>query len=141
LIMVCAQVVGNDAAVAMGGASGHLQMSASKPLMILNVLRSVDLLASASSSFARRCVEGLEPNESVIRSNVERSLMLGTALAPEIGYDRAAEVSQYALERDLSLKQAAVELGYVTAEQFDRLVQPERMAGRHGISDSETGRD
>jgi fumarate hydratase class II len=132
LTMVCAQVIGCDAALALGGLSGHLQMNVYKPLMIHNTLYSIELLADASRSFASRCVAGMEVSAATLLQNVERSLMLATALTPRLGYDRATEVAKKAAKEDLSLKEAAVALGYLTADEFDALVKPDEMAGDHG---------
>jgi fumarate hydratase class II len=129
LTMVCAQVIGNDVAVAIGGASGNFELNVFKPLIIHNVLQSVRLLAEAAASFEQHCARGLEPNRPRIREQLERSLMLVTALAPRLGYDRAAEIAKMAHKEGLTLKEVAVRLGYLTAEEFDREVRPERMVG------------
>ncbi len=125
--MVCAQVLGNDVAVNVGGASGNFELNVFKPLIIHNVLRSVRLLADACESFREYCAQGIEPDRDRIRQHLEQSLMLVTALTPLIGYDRAAEIAKKAHREGLTLKQAAVALGYLTAEDFDRQVRPERM--------------
>jgi fumarate hydratase class II len=127
LTMVCAQVFGNDVAVAVGGASGNFELNVFKPLIIHNVLHSVRLLADACQSFEEHCARGIEPDRDRIRQHLERSLMLVTALAPVLGYDRAAEIAKKAHREGLTLKQAALALGYLTAEEFDRHVRPERM--------------
>jgi fumarate hydratase class II len=127
LTMVCAQVLGNDAAVNIGGASGNFELNVFKPLIIHNVLHSVRLLADACESFEEHCARGIEPNRERIRQHVESSLMLVTALAPILGYDRAAEIAKKAHREGLTLKETAVKLGYLTAEEFDRQVRPERM--------------
>jgi fumarate hydratase class II len=127
LTMVCAQVFGNDVAVGVGGASGNFELNVYKPLIISNVLRSVRLLADACDSFENYCAAGLEPNRERIRQHLERSLMLVTALAPRLGYDRAAEIAKKAHTEHLTLKEAAVALGYLTAEEYDREVRPEAM--------------
>ncbi len=129
LTMVCAQVLGNDVAVNVGGASGNFELNVFKPLIIHNVLHSVRLLAAACESFAEHCARGIEPDRERIRQHLERSLMLVTALAPRLGYDRAAEIAKKAHREGLTLKEAAVALGYLTAEEFDREVRPERMVG------------
>jgi fumarate hydratase class II len=128
LTMVCAQVFGNDVAVNVGGASGNFELNVFKPLIIHNVLHSVRLLADACGSFEEHCARGIEPDRGRIRRHLERSLMLVTALAPVLGYDRAAEIAKKAHREGLTLKEAAVSLGYLTAEEFDRHVRPERMA-------------
>jgi fumarate hydratase, class II len=127
LTMVAAQVMGNQVAVTVGGLQGHLELNVFKPLIGANVLRSIDLLATGMESFAERCIEGLEPNRARIAELVERSLMLVTALAPEIGYDRAAEIAKTAHKDGITLLEAGLKLGHVTEEQFRRLVRPEMM--------------
>jgi fumarate hydratase class II len=127
MIMVCIQVYGNDAAVAMAGARGNLELNVCKPVIIHNVLHSVRLLAEASSAFTRFCVEGLQPNLARIRQHLEDSLMLVTALNPLIGYDKAAEVAKRAHQEATTLREAALALGYLTGEQFDETVRPESM--------------
>jgi fumarate hydratase class II len=127
LTMVSAQVLGNDVAVNVGGASGNFELNVFKPLIIHNVLQSVRLLADATESFEEHCARGLEPNLPRIREQLERSLMLVTALAPRLGYDRAAEIAKRAHREGSTLREAAVALGYLTPEEFDREVRPERM--------------
>jgi fumarate hydratase class II len=127
LSMVCAQVLGNDVAVNVGGASGNFELNVFKPLIIHNVLHSVRLLADASESFREYCARGIEPDRERIRRHLEQSLMLVTALTPRIGYDKAAEIATKAEREGLTLKQAAVALGHLTADEFDRSVRPERM--------------
>ena len=127
LTMVCAQVMANDVAVGIGGASGNFELNVYKPLICHNLLRSVRLLADACRSFREHCAEGIEPRLDRIRAQVESSLMLVTALAPHIGYDRAAEIATRAHREGTTLREAAVALGHVTAEEFDRLVRPEAM--------------
>jgi fumarate hydratase, class II len=129
LTMVCAQVMGNDVAVGVGGASGNFELNVYKPLIVHNVLNSVRLLADACASFDTHCAHGIEPDRERIRELVERSLMLVTALAPRLGYDRAAKIAKTAHAEGLTLKEAAVKLGYLTAEEFDREVRPESMVG------------
>jgi fumarate hydratase class II len=127
MIMVCIQVYGNDAAVAMAGARGNLELNVCKPVIIHNVLHSVKLLSEAASAFTRFCVDGLEPNEARIRLHLENSLMLVTALNPLIGYDKSAQVAKKAHKEGTTLREAAVALGFLTAEQFDEAVRPESM--------------
>ncbi len=134
LTMVCAQVLGNDVAVNVGGASGNFELNVFKPLIVHNVLQSVRLLADAAESFEEHCARGLEPNLPRIREQLERSLMLVTALAPRLGYDRAAEIAKKAHREGTTLREAAVTLGYLTAAEFDREVRPERMTGPSGDS-------
>ncbi len=127
MIMVCIQVYGADAAVAMAGSRGNLELNVTKPVIIYNVLHSVRLLTESSQSFTEFCVEGLEPNEARIRQHLENSLMLVTALNPLIGYDKAAEVAKKAHKEGSTLREAAIALGYLTGEQFDEAVRPESM--------------
>ena len=127
--MVAAQVIGNDVAIAVGGSSGQLELNVFKPMMIYNLLQSIRLLSDACRSFADNCVAGIEPNRDRIAELLDRSLMLVTALNPEIGYDNAAKVAKKAHTEGLSLKEAAIELGLLTAERFDELVRPIDMVG------------
>ena len=127
LTMVAAQVIGNHQAVTVGGLQGHLELNVFKPMIGAAVLRSIDLLSVGMESFATRCVAGAEPNRARIAELVERSLMLVTALAPEIGYDNAARIAKHAHKQGLTLKQAGLALELVDAETFDRLVRPETM--------------
>jgi fumarate hydratase class II len=129
LTMLCAQVFGNDVAVNLGGASGHLELNVYKPLIIHNFLGSARLLADGMRSFEAHCARGIMPNEARIRELVGRSLMLVTALAPHIGYDRAAEIANKAHREGMLLRDAALALGHVSAEQFDAWVRPESMLG------------
>ncbi|GFK92742.1 Fumarate hydratase class II [Fundidesulfovibrio magnetotacticus] len=127
LTMVAIQVTANDLAVTLGGAGGHLEMNAYKPLIIHNVMGSVRMLADCMESFRKYLVEGLRPNEKRIREFVGRSLMLVTALSPVIGYDKASAIAHHAMEHDLTLREAALELGFVDAATFDRVVDPAKM--------------
>ena len=129
LTMVAAQVMGNHVAVTVGGMQGHLELNVFKPLIGANVLRSIDLLSTGMTTFAEHCVDGLEPNRARIAELLDRSLMLVTALAPEIGYDAAARIAKHAHERGLTLRQAGLDLGLVDADTFDRVVRPEAMLG------------
>jgi fumarate hydratase class II len=129
LTMVCGQVIGNDAAVAFGGTQGAFQLNVYKPLMLHNVLESVALLADATRSFNDHAAVGIEPNRKVIEEHLENSLMLVTALNPHIGYEKSAEIALLAHREDMSLRDAATKLGYVTEEQFDAWVKPEDMTG------------
>jgi fumarate hydratase class II len=122
--------MGNDVAVNIGGASGNFELNVFKPLIIHNFLQSARLLADGCNSFREHCVLGIEPNRTRIHENLEKSLMLVTALSPHIGYDKAAKIAKTAHKNGKTLKEAAVELGFVTAEQFDAWVRPERMVGR-----------
>jgi fumarate hydratase class II len=132
LTMVCAQVLGNDVAISIGGASGNFELNVFKPLICHTLLQSVRLLADSCRSFREHCVTGIEPDHARIRQHRESSLMLVTALAPHIGYDRAAAIAKRAHETGTTLREAALALGHVTAEEFDRLVRPERMIGPGG---------
>ena len=129
LTMVCAQVIGNGQAVAVGGATGHFELNVFKPVMAYNNLQSIRLLGDAAASFTENCVRGIEPNRERIDELMRRSLMLVTALNPHIGYDNAAKIAKTAHERGATLKETGVELGLLTAEQFDAWVQPEQMTG------------
>jgi fumarate hydratase class II len=129
ITMVCAQVMGNDVAVNVGGMNGHLQLNVFKPLIIHNVLESARLLGDAARSFSERCIAGIEPNRDRIRELVERTLMLVTALNPVIGYDSAAKVAKKAFAEGISLREAALGLGLLSEDEFDRHVRPERMIG------------
>lgn len=129
LTMVCAQVQGNNVAVTIGGTQGHFELNVFKPLMASNVLRSVRLLADASVSFTENCVKGINANERRIKQLMEESLMLVTALNPHIGYDKAAKIAKKAHKENLTLKEAAIQLGFLTAEDFDKWVRPENMVG------------
>jgi len=127
LTMIATQVIGLDVAVALGGGGGHLEMNVYKPLMIHNVMESIRILSGGMTNFRRFLVDGMEPNTKQIASFVERSLMLVTALSPVIGYDEAARVAIYANANDATLREAALALGAVSAEEFDRLVDPRAM--------------
>jgi fumarate hydratase, class II len=130
LTMVAAQVMGNHVAVTVGGLQGHLELNVFKPLIGANVVRSVNLLAIGMESFSERCLEGLEPDEERIAELLDRSLMLVTALAPEIGYDKAADIAKHAHKTGKTLKEAGLELGHVDEKTFARVVKPRNMTGR-----------
>lgn len=127
MTMVCCQVFGNHVAVTVAGSQGHLELNVFKPVIIYNVLQSIRLLADACASFTDNCVAGIEPNRKRLAELMERSLMLVTALAPKIGYDRAAEIAKAAHKNGTTLREEALRLGYVSESEFDALVQPERM--------------
>jgi fumarate hydratase class II len=127
LAMLSVQVIANDTAVAFGGAGGYLEMNVYKPLIIFNVLKSVRIITDGCTNFRTFLVEGTEPNTKQISAYVERSLMLVTALSPVIGYDKASKVAHFALDNDLTLKQAALKLGFVNEDEFDRVVDPSKM--------------
>ena len=127
LAMVAVQVMANDMAVGFGGAGGYLEMNVYKPLIIFNVTNSINLMADACGSFRRFLVEGTEPNRRKIAQYVEDSLMLVTALSPVIGHEKASEIARYAMGNDLTLKAAALQLGFVTEAEFDRIVDAKKM--------------
>ncbi len=129
ITMVCAQVIGNDVAVNVGGASGNFELNVFKPLMIHNVLHSLRILGDSARNFREFCVDGIEPNTPRIEENLRSSLMLVTALNPHIGYDKAAKIAKKAYVDGSTLKQAAIALGFLTAEQFDAWVKPGDMTG------------
>jgi len=132
MTMVCAQVIGNDAAITVGGMQGHLELNVFKPMIIHNLLHSARILADACASFADNCVIGIEPNRDRIMQHLNNSLMLVTALNPHIGYDKAAQVAKKAHENGTTLKDAAIALGYLDGQTFDKLVRPEDMLGPQG---------
>ena len=134
LTMIAAQVMANDVAVGFGGAGGYLEMNVYKPLMVYNVTHSITILTDGCLNFRKYLVEGTEPNTKKIAEYVEQSLMLVTALSPVIGYDKASAIAHYALDNDLTLKAAAVKLGYVTEAEFDRVVDPANMVGPYVAS-------
>ncbi len=127
MAMVAVQAMGYDAAVAIAGAGGTLEMNVYKPLIIYNVIQSAVIMADSCVNFAKHLVEGLEPNHERIERNVRESLMLVTALAPEVGYDKASEIAHHAYEHGTTLKEAAMKLGYVSEEEFDRIVDSRKM--------------
>ena len=130
LTMVAAQVAGNHVAVTIGGMQGHLELNVFKPMIGANVIRSINLLSTGMESFTERMLDGTEPDERRIAELMNRSLMLVTALAPEIGYDNAAAIAKHAHKKGLTLKEAGLELGLVDEATFDRVVKPETMVGR-----------
>ena len=129
LTMVCAQVLGNDVALSTGGMNGHFELNVFKPMMIANLLSSARLIGDACLSFNDRCAAGIEPNEENLKKNLENSLMLVTALNTHIGYEKAAEIAKAAYKNGTTLREEAVNLGYLTAEEFDRWVDPSKMIG------------
>jgi fumarate hydratase class II len=129
LTMVCAQVMGNDVAVSVGGAQGHYELNVFKPVMAANVLQSAELLGDACVSFDIHCAAGIEPNHKVIKELLNNSLMLVTALNTKIGYYKAAEIANTAHANGTTLREEAINLGYVTAEEYDQWVKPEDMTG------------
>jgi len=129
LTMVCAQVIGNDVAVSIGGATGHFELNVFKPVIAANVLQSARLIGDACVSFNDKCAAGIEPNEAIIKQHLENSLMLVTSLNTHIGYESAAKIAKKAHKENKTLREAAVETGLVTPEQFDQWVRPEKMVG------------
>jgi fumarate hydratase class II len=127
LTMIAVQVMANDVAVGFGGAGGYLEMNVYKPLMIANVMQSVTIMTDGCTNFRKFLIEGTRPNRKKIKEHVDRSLMLVTALAPVIGYDKASQIAHHAMDKDLTLKQAALDLGLVSEEEFDRVVDPAKM--------------
>jgi fumarate hydratase class II len=131
LTMIAVQVMANDVAVGFGGAGGYLEMNVYKPLMIFNIAQSITILTDGCTNFRKYLIEGTKPNLKKIKHYVDRSLMLVTALAPVIGYDKASQIAHYAMEHDLTLKTAALKLGFVTEEEFDRVVDATKMISPH----------
>ncbi len=127
LSMVALQVMANDTAVTLGGASGNLELNVYKPLMIFNIMNSINLMADSIHSFTKHAVQGMKANHKQIAANLNRSLMLVTTLSPVIGYDKAAQIAHHAHKHDLTLKQAALKLGFITEEEFDKVVDPAKM--------------
>lgn len=127
MTMVCTQVMGNDVTISVAGASGNFELNVYRPVIAYNIIQSIRLLTDACDSFRVHCVDGIEANEERIRLNLYNSLMLVTALNPHIGYDKAAEVAKKAYEDNLSLREVIIDLGYMSGEEFDQLVQPEKM--------------
>ncbi len=141
LTMIAVQVMANDVAVGFGGAGGYLEMNVYKPLIIFNVTHSITIMTDGCTNFRKFLIEGTKPNLKKIKGYVDRSLMLVTALSPAIGYDKASKIAHYAMDNDLTLKAAALKLGFVTEELFDRVVDPEKMvkpcvdkSEEHGIT-------
>jgi fumarate hydratase class II len=130
LTMVAAQVAGNHVAVTIGGMQGHMELNVFKPLIGANVIRSINLLSTGMESFTERMLDGTEPDEDRIAELMNRSLMLVTALAPEIGYDNAAAIAKHAHKTGKTLREAGLELELIDEETFDRVVKPEGMVGR-----------
>jgi fumarate hydratase class II len=125
--MICAQVMGNDATIGFAGSQGNFELNVFKPVMIFNFLQSVDLLTDVCRTFREFTIEGVQANVERIAEHLNNSLMLVTALTPHIGYDKAAEIAKHAHEHRKTLRDAAVDLGHLTQEEFERLVRPERM--------------
>jgi fumarate hydratase class II len=125
--MIAVQVLGHDVEVGFAGAGGYLEMNVYKPLMISNIMHSITIMTDGCTNFRKYLIEGTEPNRKKIKEYVDRSLMLVTALAPVIGYDKASKIAHHAMENDLTLKEAALQLGYVSEAEFDRIVDPVKM--------------
>jgi fumarate hydratase class II len=132
MTMVCCQVFGNHTAITVAGSQGHFELNVYKPVLAYNMLHSIRLMADAARSFTEHCVSGIRADEKRIRELMQRSLMLVTALAPHIGYDKASEIAKSAHKRGTTLREEAVRLGHVSAEDFDRLVRPEDMIAPKG---------
>jgi len=135
LTMIAVQVMANDVAVGFGGASGYLEMNVYKPLIIFNLTHSITILSDGCTNFRKFLVEGTKPNLKKIKEYVDRSLMLVTALAPVIGYDKASKIAHYAMDNDLTLKTAALKLGFVNEEEFDYVVDPAKMVKPYVATD------
>jgi fumarate hydratase class II len=127
LTMVCAQVIGNDVAISVGGMQGHYELNVFKPLMAVNFLQSARLIGDACVSFDKNCALGIEPNYENLKKNLDNSLMLVTALNTKIGYEKAAKIAKTAHQNGTTLKEESINLGYLTAEEFDAWVKPEDM--------------
>jgi fumarate hydratase class II len=127
LAMIAVQVIANDVAIGVGGASGYLEMNVYKPLIIANLMQSIRILDGGTRNFRTFLIDGTQPNRRQIDAFVARSLMLVTALSPVIGYERASEVAHYANDNDLTLREAALRLGVLEGEEFDRIVDPKKM--------------
>jgi len=140
LTMVAVQVMADDVAVGFGGAGGYLEMNVYKPLMIFNITHSITIMTDGCTNFRKFLIEGTKPNLKKINEYVERSLMLVTALSPVIGYDKASKIAHYAMDNDLTLKAAALKLGFVSEEEFDRVVDPKKMVKPYVATDAAAGR-
>ena len=127
--MVCAQVMGNDVAITVGGAQGHYELNVFKPVMAANFLQSARLIGDACVSFTENCAVGIEPNYENLKKNLDNSLMLVTALNTKIGYEKAAKIAKTAHQNGTTLKEESINLGYLTADEFDTWVRPEDMCG------------
>ncbi len=130
MTMLCTQVFGNDVTISISGASGNFELNVFKPVIIYNFLQSARLLADGCDSFREKLVDGIEANNERIRENLDRSLMLVTALNPHIGYDNAAKIAKKAYADNTTLREAAIALDLVTSDQFDEWVKPEKMVGK-----------
>jgi fumarate hydratase class II len=135
LAMLAIQVMGNDATTGFGGAGGHLEMNVYKPVIIYNITHSITLMTDGCTNFNKFLIKGTKPNLRKIKQYVDASLMLVTALSPVIGYDKASKIAHYANDNDLTLKQAALKLGYVSSSEFDRIVDPRKMVTTYVAGD------
>jgi fumarate hydratase class II len=127
MTMVCCQVFGNQTTITVAGSQGHFELNVYKPVLAYCMMHSIQLMSDVTRSFTEHCIEGIRADEKRIQELMERSLMLVTALAPKIGYDNAAKVAKSAHARGTTLKEEALRLGFVSADEFDRLVRPDRM--------------
>ena len=127
MTMVCTQVMGNDTTISFAGASGNFELNVFRPVIAYNILQSIQLLSDACESFLINTINGIEPNEKRIKDNLYNSLMLVTALNPHIGYDKAAAVAKKAYSENISLREAIDKLGYMSGDEFDQIVQPDKM--------------
>ena len=127
--MVCCQVMGNHTAITIGGSQGNFELNVFKPMMIHNLLHSVRILSDSMHAFRTKCIEGITPNKEMIKSHLENSLMLVTALNNHIGYDKAAKIAKKAHESGSTLREAALNLGFLSNEEFEKWVKPEEMTG------------
>ena len=130
MAMVCTQIIGMDTSVSIAGSGGHLQMNVYKPLIGYNILKSINLIQNACKSCRENMIEGIQPNKTKIKEYLDKSLMLVTALAPSIGYEKACEIAQLAHKKNISLRQASNQLNYIDQEEFDNLINPISMIGR-----------
>ena len=127
LSMVCAQVIGNATTVDIAGSNGHFQLNAFKPVIVYNIIQSINLLSDSINSFNKNCLKGIKPNTKNISNHLNNSLMLVTALNKLIGYDNAAKIAKKAFEENLTLKESALKLGFVSEKEFDKIVDPKKM--------------
>ena len=127
MTMLCVQVMGNHSAITIGGSQGHFELNVYKPMIAYNILQSIKLLADGCNSFVKNCVSGIKLNKKMIDQHLNNSLMLVTALAPVIGYDKAAEIAKKAHKNGTTLKEEAVKLNYISEKEYDKIVRPEKM--------------
>ena len=127
ITQVCAQVIGNDVAVSFAGSQGHFELNVFKPLIVHNILQSIDLIADSTKNFALYCVKGIKANKKKIQEHLDNSLMLVTALAPHIGYDNAAKIAKTALKNDTTLKYETLKTGLISEKDYNKIVDPKKM--------------